>query len=351
MDRPEQVTLTEYLLEEQRAHPEATGELTELLNRIALCGKIIARRLRRSTLTGETGYAATSNVYGERQEKLDVFANDVFLRHLRYGGIVSIAASEEMDEPKVFERDGSGHYTVSFDPIDGSANLDVNGTLGTIFGIRRRQGPREHDHGLLTSGRDQVAAGYLLYGPATEIVITGGKKVAIFTLDDAGEFFLSRDGVRMPASGKAYAVNEGNVSRWSDGTRRFVEWLKTPDPKTGKSHATRYSASLVGDFHRILQQGGIYLYPAEPRDPKKANGKLRVLYECHPLAMVAEAAGGRASTGTGDVLDVVPEDAHARCPLAIGSKDEVDRYEELVRGDAPAVASRGSRAASRTSGA
>ena len=161
------VTLTQYLIENQKSHPGATGEFTDLLNRIALCGKIISSRLRRSTLTGETGYARTDNVYGERQEKLDVFANDVFLRHLRYGGIVSIAASEEMDEPKMFERDGNGHYTVSFDPIDGSSNLDVNGTLGTIFGIRQRQGARERDHGLLTSGRAQVAAGYLLSGPAT----------------------------------------------------------------------------------------------------------------------------------------------------------------------------------------
>jgi len=329
-----QVTLTEYLLEAQRAHSEATGELTELLNRIALCGKIIARKLRRSTLSGDTGYAATSNVYGERQEKLDVFANDVFLRHLRYGGIVSIAASEEMDEPKMFERDGKGHYTVSFDPIDGSSNLDVNGTLGTIFGIRRRQGARERDHGLLTSGRDQVAAGYLLYGPATEIVIAAGGRVAIFTLDDAGEFFLSKDRVEMPVRGKAYAVNEGNESFWKEGTRRYVEWLKTPDPKTRKAHATRYSASLVGDFHRILQQGGIYLYPEDTADPKKPDGKLRVLYECHPLALVAEAAGGRASTGAGDVLDVVPENAHARCPLAIGSKEEVDRYDAFMKGKA-----------------
>lgn len=329
----DQITLNEYLLEEQRAHPDATGELTELLNRVALCGKIIAQRLRRSTLTGDTGYAKTSNVYGERQEKLDVFANDVFLRHLRYGGIVSIAASEELEEPKVFERDGAGHYTVCFDPIDGSQNLDVNGTLGTIFGVRRRQGPKEHEHGLLTSGRDQVAAGYLLYGPATEMVIAAGGKVAIFTLDDSGEFFLSKPNVRLPQRGRPYAVNEGNESRWSDATRRYVEWLKTPHDG-GEPHATRYSASLVGDFHRILQQGGIYLYPAEPSDPKTPNGKLRVLYECHPLAFVAEMAGGRASTGTGAVLDVVPADAHARCPLAIGSKEEVDRYEEFVRGSA-----------------
>jgi len=328
----EQITLTEYLLDRQRAHPEATGELTELLNRIALCGKIIARRLRRSTLAGDTGYAGTSNVSGERQEKLDVYANDVFLRHLRYGGIVSIAASEEMDEPKMFAHDGGGHYTVSFDPIDGSSNLDVNGTLGTIFGIRRRREAGERDHGLLTSGRDQVAAGYVLYGPATEIVIAAGKRVALFTLDDAGEFFLAKDGVEMPPRGKAYAVNEGNESFWSEDVRRFVGWLKAPNPKTGKAHATRYSASLVGDFHRILQQGGIYLYPEDSADARKPNGKLRVLYECHPLAFVAEAAGGRASTGRGDVLDVVPDHPHARCPLAIGSKEEVDRYEEMVGG-------------------
>jgi fructose-1,6-bisphosphatase I len=329
----EQVTLNEHLLEEQRAHPDSTEELTELVNRIALCGKIIAQRLRRSTLTGDTGYAATSNVYGERQEKLDVFANAVFLRHLRYGGIVSMAASEEMEEPKVFSPDGKGHYSVSFDPIDGSQNLDVNGTLGTIFGIRRRRTAQEHDHGLLTSGREQVAAGYLLYGPATELVVAIGGTVTIFTLDDSGEFFRSKDHVRLPERGRPYAVNEGNQSRWSDGTRRFVEWLKSPDPATGEPHATRYSASLVGDFHRILQQGGIYLYPAEPGDPKTPNGKLRVLYECHPLAMVAEMAGGRASTGRGDVLDVVPDDARARCPLAIGSKEEVDRYEAFLAGN------------------
>ena len=330
----EQITLTEFLLEQQRAHPEATGELTELLNRIALCGKIIARRLRRSTLTGDTGYAKTSNVYGERQEKLDVYANDVFLRHLRYGGIVSIAASEEMDQPEVLSTDRSkGHYAVCFDPIDGSSNLDVNGTLGTIFGVRRRKAA-VHDHGLLTAGREQIAAGYLLYGPATEIVFTTGRNVAIFTLDDAGEFFLSKENVKMPPRGKAYAVNEGNESFWSEGARRFVQALKTPDPKTGRAHATRYSASLVGDFHRILQQGGIYLYPEDSSDPKKASGKLRVLYECHPLAMVAEAAGGRASTGRQEVLDVIPKDPHARCPLAIGSKEEVDRYDQYVAGKA-----------------
>ena len=327
-----ETTLTRYLIENQKSHAGATGEFTDLLNRIALCGKIISSTLRRSTLTGQTGYAKTSNVYGERQEKLDVFANNVFLHHLRYGSIVTLAASEEIDEPAVLTRSlEQGHYTICFDPIDGSSNLDINGTLGTIFGIRKSKGNEAKS--LLTSGREQIAAGYLLYGPATQLVFTAGDGVAIFTLDgDTGEFYLAQDRVEIPSSGKNYAVNEGNESFWKEGTRRFVESLKTPDPKSGKTHATRYSASLVGDFHRILHQGGIYLYPEDRSDPKKPNGKLRVLYECHPLAFVAKAAGGRASTGTMEVLDVVPEDYHARCPLAIGSKDLVDRYEEAMKG-------------------
>ena len=198
--------------------------------------------------------------------------------------ISDTAASSRLRHPKRWtsrrcSMRGRRHYTVSFDPIDGSSNLDVNGTLGTIFGIRRREAAGKHDHGLLTSGREQIAAGYLLYGPATEIVIAAGSRVAIFTLDDAGEFFLSKDGVRIPASGKAYAVNEGNESFWKEGTRRYVEWLKTPDPKTRKAHATRYSASLVG-MHRILQQGGI-TSPGGFFRPEEADGK-RVLYEAIP---------------------------------------------------------------------
>ena len=325
------VTLTRHLVESQKPHPEATGEFTDLVERIALCGKLIARELRRSTLTGRTGYAETSNVYGERQEKLDVLANEIFLTHLKYGSIVTLAASEEMDEPEVLGASREeGHYSVCFDPIDGSSNLDVNGTLSTIFGVRRRGKGRAE--GLLTSGREQVAAGYLLYGPATELVLAVGSEASSFTLDsETGEFFRTRARLAMPTKGRSYAVNEGNSHFWKDGARRFVEHLKTPGEK-GKAHATRYSASLVGDFHRILLQGGIYLYPEDSADPGKPNGKLRVLYECHPLAYVAEAAGGAASTGRGAVLDVVPDDFHARCPLAIGSRDEVALYEKFVGG-------------------
>jgi fructose-1,6-bisphosphatase I len=325
------VTLTQHLVESQKTLPAATGEFTDLVERIALCGKLIANELRRSTLTGRTGYASTSNVYGEKQEKLDVLANEIFLTHLKYGAIVTLAASEEMEEPEVLSASREeGHYSICFDPIDGSSNLDVNGTLGTIFGIRHR-GEAGSPGDLLTPGRDQVAAGYLLYGPATELVLATGGAVCAFTLDPAtGEFFRTRERMVMPVRGKSYAVNEGNERFWKEGTRRFVAQLKSPDPKTGKAHSTRYSASLVGDFHRILLQGGIYLYPEETSDPKKSDGKLRVLYECHPLAYVAEAAGGSASTGTQAVLDVVPDSFHARCPLAIGSREEVALYEQFV---------------------
>jgi fructose-1,6-bisphosphatase I len=331
------ITLTQYLAEGQREHPEATGEFTDLLNRIALCGKLIGRDLRRSTLTGETGYATTSNVYGEKQEKLDVIANEVFLRHLRYGSIFTLAASEEMAEPATFTSTReTGHYSICFDPIDGSSNLDVNGTLGTIFGIRPRVSS-DVDADLKTSGRQQVAAGYLLYGPATELVFTTGHGVAIFTLDmETGEFFLSHDRVKIPKKGRGFAVNEGNSHFWKEGTRRFVEYLKAPDEKTGRPYSTRYSGSLVGDFHRILFKGGIYLYPEDAADPDKPHGKLRVLYECHPMALLAEQAGGRASTGSRPVLDVVPEDLHDRSPLAIGSAEDVELYEKFMAGKGPA---------------
>jgi fructose-1,6-bisphosphatase I len=325
------VTLTRYLIAKQKFHPEATGEFTDLINRIAFCGKLVARELRRSQLAGRTGSAHHENVSGDEQKKLDVVANDIFVTHLEYGSIVTLAASEELDEPAVFATERErGSYVVCFDPIDGSSNLDVNGTLGTIFGIRRRRAGSLAD--LFTSGREQVAAGYILYGPATQFVLASGGEVAVFTYEgETGEFFLTQDRLRMPTKGTNYAVNEGNSHFWHEEMRRFVANLKTPDPKTGKTHRTRYSASLVGDFHRILLEGGIYLYPEDTSDPAKPNGKLRILYECHPLAFVAEAAGGRASTGKGPVLDVIPEKPHARCPLAIGSESEVALYEKYVR--------------------
>ena len=328
---PAPLTLDRFILEEQKSFPGSTGELSLLLMRLGVAGKRIANALARAGLTGALGSAGASNVQGEEQKKLDVLANEILLETFDYGGLVTLAASEEMEEPFVYR--GSleqGRYAVLFDPMDGSSNIDCNGTLGTIFSIRHRRDGTVHD--LLRSGREQVAAGYLLFGPAVILVYTSGDGVHLFTLDPAiGEFLLTRRDVRMPERGKGYAVNEGRAHRWSPSVRAFVERLKTPEPGSGRVYSTRYSASMVADVHRFLLEGGIYLYPGDGKvSGKDGGGKLRVLYECHPLAFVVEHAGGRASTGTARVLDVAPETLHERMPLAIGSRVEVDLFDEFA---------------------
>jgi fructose-1,6-bisphosphatase I len=322
------ITLDRFILEEERQHPGATGELSMLLMRFGVAGKRIAWELSVGGLRNELGAAGSTNVQGEVQQTLDVLANEILLETFDYGGLVSIAASEEMTEPFVYERNAErGRYAILFDPMDGSSNIGVNGTLGTIFSVRQR-GRGEAD--LLRSGREQVAAGYILFGPATLLVYTCGEDVRLFTLEPSiGEFLLTSSSVRMPPRGRGYAVNEGRSGAWAPETRAFVEHLKQSDETAGRPYSTRYSASLVADFHRILLEGGIYLYPASAGRP---SGKLRVLYECHPLAYVAEHAGGGATTGRAPVLDVVPESLHARIPFAIGSTEEVALYERFVRG-------------------
>jgi len=323
------ITLDRFILEEQRAASGgATGELSLLLVRLGVAGKRIARALSQSCLTGSLGSAGTENVQGEEQKKLDVLANDIVVDTFDYGGLVMLAASEEMEEPFHYGDGASARYAVLFDPLDGSSNIDVNGTLGTIFSVRRRRDGTAAD--LLRSGREQVAAGYILYGPGVLLVYTTGHGVHLFALDPSiGEFVLSRRSIRMPDRGRGYAVNEGRSHAWAPSVRRFVDHLKEPDGASGRPYSTRYSAALVGDVHRFLLEGGIYLYPA---DAKSGKGKLRVLYEGHPLAFVVEQAGGRASTGSEAVLDVVPESLHARIPLAIGSRAEVELYDEFQRG-------------------
>jgi fructose-1,6-bisphosphatase I len=322
---PAPITLDRFILEEQRAAPGATGELSLLLIRFGLAGKRIASALSRSGLSGTLGSAGTENVQGETQKKLDVIANDILVETFDYGGLVKLAASEEMDEPFPYGGGESAKYSVLFDPLDGSSNIDVNGTLGTIFSVRPRRGGGVAD--LMRSGREQVAAGYLLFGPSVLLVYTTGNGVHLFALDHSiGEFVLSRWSVRMPDRGKGYAVNEGRAHAWPAGVRRFVEYLKTPE---AGSYSTRYSAALVGDVHRFLLEGGIYLYPEDAGGGKGASGKLRLLYECHPLAYVVEQAGGRASDGRRAILDIVPDSLHARTPLAIGSRHEVELYDRF----------------------
>ena len=327
------VTLDRFILESEHAHPAATGELSQLLMRFGLAGKQIARELAVAGLKKELGSADATNVQGEEQKKLDVLANEIILETFDYGGLVSLAASEEMEEPFVYTRSAeTGRYAILFDPIDGSSNIDVDGALGTILSIRRR--PDGGETALLGSGHDQVAAGYILFGPATILVYTCGDGVHLFTLDPSlGEFLLTRKMVRMPARGRGYAVNEGRSSGWTPQVRAFTEYLKEKDPETGRPYSTRYSGSLVADLHRILLEGGIYYYPADSLGGKP-HGKLRLLYECHPLAFVAEQAGGRASTGSECILDVAAETLHQRSPLAIGSMTEVMLYEQFIRGDA-----------------
>jgi fructose-1,6-bisphosphatase I len=325
------ITLDRFILEEERQHPGATGELSMLLMRFGVAGKRIAWELSVGGLRNDLGAAGSTNVQGEEQQKLDVLANQILLETFDYGGLVSIAASEEMTEPFIYERNAEqGRYAILFDPMDGSSNIGVNGTLGTIFSVRQR-GRGEVD--LLQSGREQVAAGYILFGPATLLVYTCGEDVRLFTLEPSiGEFLLTSSSVRMPPRGRGYAVNEGRSGAWAPETRAFVEYLKQSDEAAGRPYSTRYSASLVADFHRILLEGGIYLYPATAGKP---TGKLRVLYECHPLAYVAEHAGGGATTGREAVLDVVPDSLHARIPFAIGSAREIALYDRFQSGRGP----------------
>jgi fructose-1,6-bisphosphatase I len=332
MARPP-ITLDRFILEGQHAHPGATGELSLLLMRLGVAGKRIARELAIADLAHTHGSAGTENVQGEEQKKLDVRANDILVETFDYGGLVSFVASEELEEPHVYHGESDGaRYLVLFDPMDGSSNIDVNGVLGTIFSVRPQRDGTEAD--LLRPGSEQVAAGYILFGPAVLLVYSSGDGVHVFSLDPSiGEFVLVRRRVAMPPRGRGYAVNEGRRSGWSDADRAFVEHLKENDASTGRPYSTRYSGSMVGDVHRILLEGGIYLYPADASSGKPS-GKIRMLYESHPLAFVVEQAGGRATTGRDRVLDLAPKRLHERIPIAIGSAFEVELYERFIRGEA-----------------
>jgi fructose-1,6-bisphosphatase I len=293
------------------------------LEALAEGGAQLAREIARAALAGGLGETGRVNSHGDRVRLLDVRANDLFLAALRASGVVSVVASEELPAPVVWDTAGAaGNLSVCLDPLDGSLNTDVAGVLGTIFGIR--SGARAHGaepaRAVLGAGTRQVAAGYLVYGPAIVFVYAAGVRVDAFALDPAdGRFRLTRAGVRMPAAGRIYAVNDANWPRWSPAARALVERLRRAD-LGGVPYALRYSGALVADFHRTLVEGGIYLYP---EDAGRPDGRIRLLYEAAPLALVAEAAGGRASTGRGRILDVVATDYHQRTPLYIGSPEEV----------------------------
>lgn len=315
---PVGVTLDRFIMHSQSAFPYATGELSQLLRDIALAGKIINREVNKAGLIDVTGANGTENVQGENQQKLDIIANIRFIRALKNGGEVCAILSEE-DEDIIHTGNDHGKYVVAMDPLDGSSNIDVNVSIGTIFSIYRRVTPIDSPATIddfLQGGRKQVAAGYILYGSSTMLVYSTGDGVNGFTYDHSlGEFILSHKNIISPVNGVIYSVNEGNYNSYPASTQNYITYCKR------KSYSARYIGSLVGDFHRNLLKGGIYLYPSTKKDPK---GKLRLLYECYPLAFIAEKSGGRASDGFREILDIVPSDFHQRSPIYVGSVAMVD---------------------------
>src|SRR6266540_6021710 len=320
------ITIERFIMEQERLHPEATGELSNLLYDLCLAAKIISRHVRRAGLTDILGGAGGGavNVSGDLQQKLDLFANETVRNSVQHTGRVCVTASEEDPEPvPVPPGKAAGKYVVLYDPLDGSTNIDVNVSIGTIFSIPKRVTNPRGAGGLadcLPVGRKQVAAGYILYGSSTMLVYTTGQGVHGFTLDPTiGEFLLSHPSITTPPVGKYYSVNESNWNRWTAPVQRVVAAFKNGEGKIQPKNA-RYIGSLVADFHRNLISGGIFLYPAATTYPQ---GKLRLLYEAAPLAFVVEQAGGRATDGCRPILDIVPEGLHQKTPLVIGSKDDV----------------------------
>lgn len=325
-------TIERFILDQEDRYPEATGELSNLLYDIALAAKIIAAAIRRAGLVNILGSARNTNIQGEEQQKLDVFANETIKNALVHTGRVCVMGSEEDDDiipvPPQFP---AGKYAVLFDPLDGSSNIDVNSAVGTIFSIYRRVSMegRGTAADALQPGCRQVAAGYIMYGSSTMLVYTTGQGVHGFTLDPTiGEFLLSSARIVTPRVGKYYSVNESNFGRWSRGIQTAVRGFHGDMPDVIKGKNSRYIGSFVADFHRNLINGGVFLYPADTKNPK---GKLRLLYEAAPMAFIAEQAEGSATDGTNRILDIQPEALHQRTPLVIGSREDVGFVADTLR--------------------
>jgi len=324
------LTLTQHVLSNQADHPDARGQLSALLTQIGVAGKLISAQVRRAGLIEVWGATGETNVQGERVQKLDQIANDTFVEVLRRSGCVAAMASEEEDSFITVEGENAGDYIVVFDPLDGSSNIDVSVSIGTIFGIYRKRVREEITlASILRKGRDLVAAGYIVYGSSTVLVYSAGKSVDCFTLDPAsGEFFQTRANVRMPETTKVLSVNECNAPYWPEWVGEFIGAIKDRNKGPKRQVSGRHIGSLVVDFHRNLIKGGLYLYPV---DNRTGRGKLRLLYECNPLAFLAEVSGGAASTGDGPILDVEPEELHQRVGLILGARHEVELAESMVR--------------------
>jgi fructose-1,6-bisphosphatase I len=327
------VTLSEFIMERQDDFPFASGDLSRLLTDIGVASKIINHKVNKAGLQDILGAVGTTNVQGETQMKLDVFSDHALLNAVRWGGQVCGAASEENEKYFAFDAEVNrkAKYVLLFDPLDGSSNIDVNVSIGTIFSIFRRTssvGDLANINDFLQKGDEQVAAGYVIYGSSTMLVYTTGHGVNGFTLEPSiGEFCLSHENMTIPEDGKIYSVNEGNLLSSSKGVQEYINWCKQSDKKTNRPYTARYIGSLVADVHRNLIKGGIYMYPGTKSAP---NGKLRLMYEANPLAFIVEQAGGLATDGKRRVMEMQPTDLHQRVPLFIGSKKMVEKVHALI---------------------
>jgi len=326
------MTLGRHIIEEQSKYAGATGELSKLLHDLSLAAKVISLEVNKAGLVDIIGYTGDNNVHGEQVKKLDMLAHDMLIKAMDHGGHLCVMASEEEEDIiQIPHKFNIGKYVLLFDPLDGSSNIDANISIGTIFSIYRRvskgDGPGTMDD-CLQPGINQVAAGYVVYGSSTMLVYTAGSGVHGFTLDPAfGEFLLSHPNIQTPRKSKIYSINEGNYLYWHPGLKKYIKYCQEIDNETMRPYTSRYIGSLVSDFHRNLLKGGVFLYPENEKAPK---GKLRLVYECNPIAFIAIQAGGRASDGYRSILEIKPTTLHQRSPFYAGSDNMVKKIEEYL---------------------
>lgn len=333
-------TLGQFLIEQQLHHPDQPFLFSRLLHDIGIAAKVVNREVNKAGLADILGEAGTVNVQGESVKKLDVFANEEFIRALRSGGECCLIASEEDEDVIHIDTPVSKNakYVVAMDPLDGSSNIDVNVSVGTIFSIYKRksgEGPALREDAM-QRGVEQIAAGYVIYGSSTMLVFTTGNGVNGFTIDPSvGEFCLSHPNIKIPKSGRFYSVNEGNYLHFPDGVKKYIKFCQEEDPATNRPYSSRYIGSMVADFHRNMLKGGVFIYPSSSGAPK---GKLRLVYECNPLSYIVEQAGGSATDGFKRILEVDVKTLHQRTPIFIGSSDMVKKIEEFMMLYSPALA-------------
>lgn len=326
------MTIARHIIEEQSKYPGATGELSKLLHDLSLAAKVISLEVNKAGLVDIIGFTGDNNVHGEQVKKLDMLAHDMLIKAMDHGGHLCVMASEEEEDIiQIPQKFNIGKYVLLFDPLDGSSNIDANISIGTIFSIYRRISPDGTPGTMedcLQPGINQVAAGYIVYGSSTMLVYTAGAGVHGFTLDPAfGEFLLSHSNIQTPKKSKIYSINEGNYLYWHPGLKKYIKYLQEEDTTTSRPYSSRYIGSMVADIHRNLLYGGIFMYPADSRNP---NGKLRLQYECNPMAFIVEQAGGRATNGKKRIMEIKPEKLHQRMPIFIGSEEDVKMVEKFM---------------------